>query len=97
MVDNEHTPGWHSFLKLCQQAESPERLNQIFQVFLTPEEQVQLGQRIRLIKALLSGDMTQREIAAELHVSIAKITRGSNQLKRIDQPLKTYLQQTIED
>ena len=47
--------------------------------------------RCLIIKALLEKKAPQRQIAEELNVSIAKITRGSNELKRKHQ-VKLYLQ-----
>ena len=47
---------------------------------LTPSEVEALGERWAIIKALLAGK-SQREVAAELEVSITTVSRGSRQLK----------------
>jgi len=47
--------------------------------------------RVAITKALLKGDLSQREIAEKFHVSIAKISRGSNALKTIDPSFKEFL------
>jgi TrpR family trp operon transcriptional repressor len=61
----------------------------------TAEERSSLETRCLIIKALLDQKRTQREISEDLNVSIAKITRGSNELKRISPKLREYLQDTL--
>ena len=51
--------------------------------------------RYSIIHELIKQEKTQREIAKELNVSIAKISRGSNELKRIDKKLLTYLKEKL--
>jgi TrpR family transcriptional regulator, trp operon repressor len=89
-------PGWKSFVELCSQTQSAEQLDAILKTFFTLEEQAQMADRVLLVKALLSGEKTQREIAADLKISIAKITRGSNQLKTTDPELLEYLKTQIK-
>lgn len=83
--------GWLCFLELCLSAKDEKTLDEIFALFLTAEERSSIETRCLLIKALLEQKRTQREIAQDLNVSIAKITRGSNELKRISPKLKQYL------
>ena len=83
--------GWRDFLTLCQEAKSAVQLDELFQLLLTNEERSAIGLRVELIDELLQGKKTQREIAAELEISIAKITRGSNALKIIPESLKRFL------
>ncbi|MFA6523638.1 MAG: Trp family transcriptional regulator [Candidatus Peribacteraceae bacterium] len=47
---------------------------------LTPQELDSVAERWELIRELAKGT-PQREIAAKLHLSISKITRGSRMLK----------------
>jgi TrpR family transcriptional regulator, trp operon repressor len=47
---------------------------------LTPPERDKIASRWRLV-CLLEKGMTQRAIAAELGISLCKITRGSHELK----------------
>ncbi len=82
---------WWRFLELCQKLESPEALNDFFDLFLTLEEKKDLTNRFLIVQELLRGKLTQREIAAELQVSIANITRGSNGIKRIGDKLRGFL------
>lgn len=87
--------GWWRFLQVCLKAESPEALSQLFYLFLTPEERAAVSKRVLIIQELLEGKRTQREMAKYLKVSIAKITRGSNELKGVDEKLKQFLKNYI--
>ena len=83
--------GWKGFLSLCSEIESPAALDQFFELLLTYEERETLASRYLIIKALLEGGLTQREISEIFKVSIAQITRGSNALKIISPQLKNSL------
>ena len=87
--------GWRRFIDLCLKAESPMRLSTIFRLFLTSEERSSISKRILIIEELLKGEKTQREMAKDLKVSIAKITRGSNELKEVEEGLKQFLKRTL--
>jgi TrpR family trp operon transcriptional repressor len=82
---------WRDFVKLCSKIESPEQFTQFFDLFLTIEEKETLAARYLILKALIEGELTQREISKTYNVSIAKITRGSNALKIISPELKELL------
>lgn len=88
--------GWQDFLKLCSKINSPERFDEIFHLFLTIEEKETLASRYLIIKALLEGELTQREIADMYKVSIAQITRGSNALKIISPELREFLKSRLK-
>lgn len=64
---------------------------ELVQTLFTHTELEQLSARFEIIRGLIKNELTQRELAAELKLSIAKITRGSNELKRRSQELLTYL------
>ena len=83
--------GLKKFYELCRGVKSEGEFKQLCSIFFTHEELDSLGQRVNLVEALLAGNMTQREMAKELDVSIAKITRGSNVLKRVDSQFKAEL------
>jgi TrpR family trp operon transcriptional repressor len=83
---------WKSFIQLCLKAQDAETLSKLFDFFLTIEEKSVITDRFLIIKALMEGRQTQRDIASTLGVSIAKITRGSNALKSIDPKLKSFLE-----
>ena len=93
-MKSDYTPeeeGWWPLLKLCSKVGTPERFAEFFDLFLTIEEKENLAQRYLLVKALLEEKETQREISARVHLSISKITRGSNALKIISSDLKEFL------
>lgn len=80
--------GWKEFLKLLKSVKSERELMAIFKVILTIEEFEAIGGRVLILRALLKGGMSQREIAEHLGVGIATITRGSNALKIVDEKTK---------
>jgi TrpR family trp operon transcriptional repressor len=87
--------GWRVFLTLCLAAQDEKTLDEVFDLFLTPEEKSSLETRCLIIKALLDQQKPQRQISDDLHVSIAKITRGSNELKRVSERLKGFLRANL--
>lgn len=87
--------GWQNFLLLCQKESSCENLDELFSFFLTFEEKDQIATRVLLVRELLEKKKTQREIASELNISIAKITRGANLLKTLDNKVKSYLHDNL--
>jgi len=91
MKDSNDEGGWWRFLELCLEIESTKQLDSFFDLFLTLEEKKDLTNRYLIVQELLKGELTQREIAAELQVSIANITRGSNGIKRIGDDLRNFL------
>jgi TrpR family transcriptional regulator, trp operon repressor len=86
---------WNNFLILCSQMQSPEEFDHFFNLFLTIEEKENLAARYLIVKALLNGELTQREMSEEYHVSIAQVTRGSNALKMIDPEFKKQLMKRL--
>jgi TrpR family transcriptional regulator, trp operon repressor len=88
---HQSAEGWEDFLSLCAHIQSTKELTQVFDLFLTIEEKETIAARYLIIRALLEGTLTQREIAEECHVSIAQITRGSNALKIISPELRKLL------
>lgn len=84
--------GWQGFISLCLKAKMPKELDELFGLFLTPEERKDLSTRHLIVQELVRGKKTQREMAKDLGVSIAKITRGSNSLKMISKDLRRLLE-----
>lgn len=91
MTHDKSKEGWRDFLELCVKIRSADELNSLFDLFFTIEEMETLASRYLIIKALLEGKLTQREISDIHKVSIAQITRGSNAMKIISPSLKTLL------
>lgn len=83
--------GWQEFLSLCHKTKTTQTLDKLLRLYLTQEEVQAISMRDLIVRELLKGEKTQREMAKTLHVSIAKITRGSNSLKLIDEDLKQLL------
>lgn len=84
--------GWRLFLSICSGAKGPAELDELFGLFLTEEERADIATRYLIVRELIRGKKTQRQMAKELQVSIAKITRGSNFLKTISKDLKRLLE-----
>jgi TrpR family trp operon transcriptional repressor len=87
--------GWRSFIKFCLATKNEKTLSSLFDFFLTQEEKESVAMRCLIIKELLKGKKTQRDMAEDLHVSIAKITRGSNELKRVSPKLIEFLKENM--
>jgi len=80
-----------NFVQHCLSLEKAEYLTLFFEVVLTQTEREEFPKRLAILQALLKGDQTQREIAEDLGVSIANITRASNLIKASDLDLKKLL------
>jgi len=66
-------------------------------LLLSPEEMVAINSRVVVYKALMDGQLSQREIAKTYNVSIATITRGSNNLKSMSPIQRQLLQQALQE
>lgn len=85
--------GWEGFLDLCLSTSDKALLDTLFDLLFTHEEKADLAMRFLIIKELIQQKKTQRDIAKDLNVSIAKITRGSNAMKRAKQKLLKHLEE----
>lgn len=92
MTEKFEKDGWRGFLNLCSSAETPDELGELLWLFLTPEERKDVATRYLIVRELIEGKKPQRDLAKELGVSIAKITRGSNFLKLINKQLRRRLE-----
>ena len=91
----EQTKEIYQFIELCFQSKDVSMVALLLDLFLTPEELTNLVMRISIICELIKKEKTQRDIAKGLNVSIAKISRGSNELKKIDKRLLAYLKENL--
>ena len=82
---------WNEAVNLLDSQKDSNALIEALTILLTPEERNAIGSRLAIIKALLAGNESQREIAARLGVSIATITRGSNMLKTLNNDQKNLI------
>jgi len=87
--------GWQQFLELCLKGKDPKRLEVLFRLLFTAEERSSIAKRCLIIQALLEGKKPQREMAKDLELSIAKITRGSNALKEAPEDLIAFLKKVM--
>lgn len=70
----------NELMRLLVNIKSPKLMDEFMEDILTPREFEEIVTRWQIIK-LLSKGFPQREIAKKLGVSIAKITRGSRELR----------------
>ena len=76
---------------LIHQAEDPAQVEGFLREILTPSEIEAISARWELVKRLDRGQ-SQRAIAAELGLSLCKITRGSRVLKQPGSALRAVLE-----
>ncbi len=86
---------WKMFLELCLKTDNTSRLEELFNLFFTIEEKEHLSSRMRIIKALLDEELSQREISEKMQVSISQITRGSNALKIINDDFLKFIENYV--
>ena len=87
--------GWHVFIQWCLASKNEKMLSSLFELLLTQEEKESIASRCLIVMELIKHEKTQRDISADLNVSIAKITRGSNELKRMPSKLIEFLKRNI--
>jgi len=87
---------WQLFLKLCTQLKTEKQFNDFFELFLTINEREEIATRYHIVKAMIDGKETQRDMAKKYKVSIAKITRGSNQLKMTNKDFIQLLRELMQ-
>ncbi|MGI2096283.1 trp operon repressor [Shewanella glacialipiscicola] len=86
---------WDLVLEKILSHSNYEDLSVLFHLLLTEEERSAVAGRLKVFQLLLSGDMSQRHIAAEYKVSIATITRCSNYLKNMSPEYRSRIQKLI--
>lgn len=86
---------WNQLTDLLFKQKDTKDLEKLLLILLAPEERESIGVRVDVLKALLEGAQSQREIASDLGVSIATITRGSNNLKSLNKANKQFLKKQL--
>lgn len=87
---------WSHFITICEKATAEGQLSDLLQLILTADEQNTIPQRLLVVEKLLAGGYPQRDIATKHQISIATITRGSNELKRLSPNQKEKLKRLLE-
>ncbi|OOE86098.1 trp operon repressor [Salinivibrio sharmensis] len=83
--------GWQDVIALVRRAGKDDNDDALLTALLTPDERDTLVARINILHELLEGRMSQRQLSQLLGVGIATVTRGSNELKRMDDETKNWL------
>ena len=83
---------WEEVINLLGRQPDSQALSSVLSLLLTAEESEAVGSRLAIMQALIAGQESQRDIAARLGVSIAKVTRGSNYLKTLDNTEKRLIE-----
>lgn len=96
IADKKIQQGWEGFKQLCLALNQLPDPQEFFDLYLTPKERDDLANRFLIVQKLLENQLSQREMALELDVSIAKITRGSNELKSCSQALIEFINSNIK-
>jgi TrpR family trp operon transcriptional repressor len=81
---------FREFSSVLARLRDPDLVERFLREILTPSETSDLGSRWELLKRLEAGQ-SQRHIAAELGLSLCKITRGSRELKKPGSALRLAL------
>ena len=87
------TESWFQVIKLLKGQQDVDALHEVMGVLLTREEREAIGSRLAIMRALLSGEESQREIARRIGVSITKVTRCSNYLKTLSDTEMSMIEQ----
>lgn len=95
-MDDAFKNQWNYFLDLLLSCKDKEDLNRLFYFILTHDERDMIAKRLALTKALLAKDKSQRQIAQDLSLSIALITRGSNELKRTSDENMAWIKKLLK-
>ncbi|HAS63749.1 MAG TPA: trp operon repressor [Vibrio sp.] len=72
---------WQQVMDLIKHSTETEQHEMLLTMLLTPDERESLVARVNIVRELLKGELSQRQISQMLGVGVATITRGSNELK----------------
>lgn len=80
----------HDLINLLCHTHQPALMNELLDALWTDKERKEVENRLLIFRLLLQGN-TQREIANQLNVGIATVTRGATALKRIPTHIRATL------
>lgn len=87
---------WQDVLDLIRRASETGHEAELLKMLLTQDERNALIARVNIVNELLKGEMSQRQLSQMLGVGIATITRGSNELKQLDDAQKQWLLELLD-
>lgn len=91
MLEQNRLKAWNDFLHFVKIALENNELDSFLALYLTDDEKNMLAVRHEILARLLKKEDTQRQIAKELQISISKVTRGSNALKKVSKQLQEFM------
>lgn len=94
---SEWDPEWQQLISLLAQSTADNHQQELLQLLLTPDERDALVMRVKIVRALMHEQISQRQLKERLGVGIATITRGSNGLKTISPAFRQWLIQQLPD
>ncbi|EGR9007532.1 TPA: trp operon repressor [Vibrio vulnificus] len=87
---------WQQIVDLVKHSVEQKQHDMLLTMLMTPDEREALVARVNIVRELLKGELSQRQISQMLGVGIATITRGSNELKLKSDEDKARLNQLLE-
>ncbi len=96
MSNSSFYSNWDDVLALLDTANKQQQLTPLLDILMTPDEKDVLQTRINIIYELLKGERNQRQISQLLGVGIATVTRGSTEVKKMDEQEKKAFMRLIE-
>ncbi|ROV59560.1 trp operon repressor [Vibrio ponticus] len=96
MAQQPEYTDWQQILDLIKHSTVTEQHEMLLTMLLTPDERDSLVARVNILRELLKGDLSQRQISQMLGVGVATITRGSNELKSKSSEEKQAITELLE-
>ncbi|WP_105902320.1 trp operon repressor [Vibrio gangliei] len=87
---------WQDVLGLLSHSCQQEQLEFLLSMLLTYDEREALLARMNILHELMKGEHSQRQISQMLGVGVATITRGSAELKKLEDEQKQQLQAMLQ-
>lgn len=87
----KQSQNWQAFIDNCNSFSDSKELKKFLELVLTRSEIDKIAARYQILLELSREELTQREIAQKIGVSIFNITRGANQLKLVDKATKKLI------
>ncbi|EJA3103244.1 trp operon repressor [Vibrio vulnificus] len=87
---------WQQIVDLVKHSVEQKQHDMLLTMLMTPDEREALVSRVNIVRELLKGELSQRQISQMLGVGIATITRGSNELKLKSDEDKARLNRLLE-